>query len=960
MPAGSLDASAGAESPHEQAKKFDDVHRDASHGAQNEIEVSIHRVPINLHHQSLSNIVAMQFWYANVERWQKLAPLRPANSDVTQCARQWWVFAIKAVLQERPRDFLKRVAENMKASREYGELFKRKYATGRPWLAPLGKSEEARVAELEQLLPIELTKRRRHQAWMFLGSEEQGKDHRKRDFEEMETELLSVTAGEWKAEARQRDTILYEGWMLVGRKEKKALKNRWVVLADVNSIHDTRRSGWVLLKQSRNDQKEVWDRMWFRLKGVTLSYFLAMDDVKPRREIPLATVSHISSDSPDSFQIVTSARTFHCKCDRPQDCTAWTDTFSQCFAQTHPRPSYRWMVVYKSNSDDTKPLEAFPLELRTYTLKPPKTPVRDCENSALVLRIGLMDFSVRECVLALSNVGIFMKFSAVIAPDAAEVLNEKPGEGHTTLSATQQALLDEQDLDDEEDEDDEGFDTEAVVDEDSDYLRNRIVVSIGHVSVAMGIEAAVDWVALELAGVSLDISNTASGASGFEAQIHNIAVEDRYTRDTCFPRILRQMDEQAIMLQSEDGQPMFRFRYKMTFSRNDHLGSAGILDAEEDAALLDAASGSETDVFVQLILQPLKIVVNPELVPLFMAFASLQDDDGIKQVQDAAMQNLQAVEEQADLLTGGAKMRRKIKHSFAQLQTEQENVVHRTMQVEIGAVEIMLAEDLSKMRDDAHAVVLRLDCIHLGNADGGKSPRGAPAMAAKQTSRLPFHEFRGELRNLELFCCNRDNVAEGVSPILLPISAPFSMNLAEHPATAQDGWAKVELDVSAIQLSISKQSLTTLVSIGTASAQTIKRRAFSPSTWLFASSGSGERSLSRTALLRQKLSRKKSKASPNTSPTRSSAAASPDSQTSVGDRVAELEAVSSEEAASATPQRVRPVRPPAYNHSPDARGAPVAANEIAVPQPWGSHRWTNSTFFLRCALSTFAALAQHI
>ena len=82
------------------ARKLDDVHRDASHGAQNEIEVVVDTIPINLHHRSLSNIVAMQFWYSNIQRWQKLEHLRPQSSDVVKHPRAWWVFAIQAVIQE--------------------------------------------------------------------------------------------------------------------------------------------------------------------------------------------------------------------------------------------------------------------------------------------------------------------------------------------------------------------------------------------------------------------------------------------------------------------------------------------------------------------------------------------------------------------------------------------------------------------------------------------------------------------------------------------------------------------------------------------------------------------------------------------------------------------------------------------------------------------------------------------
>ena len=51
---------------------------------------------------------------------------------------------------------------------------------------------------------------------------------------------------------------------------------------------------------------------------------------------------------------------------------------------------------------------------------------------------------------------------------------------------------------------------------------------------------------------------------------------------------------------------------------------------------------------------------------------------------------------------------------FAKIE-EKTMQVHRRVQVEIGPMEVMLAEDLSKMRNDANAVVMRIDAIKLGN-----------------------------------------------------------------------------------------------------------------------------------------------------------------------------------------------------------------------------------------------------
>lgn len=102
--------------------------------------------------------------------------------------------------------------------------------------------------------------------------------------------------------------------------------------------------------------------------------------------------------------------------------------------------------------------------------------------------------------------------------------------------------------------------------------------------------------------------------------------------------------------------------------------------------------------------QPLNAVVNPELMPLLLAFAALRNDDSIHALEDIMHENLKAMEDRTHQLMS----------SLAKIE-EKTMEVHRRVQVEIGSLEVMLAEDLSKMRDGSNAVVLRIKAIKLGN-----------------------------------------------------------------------------------------------------------------------------------------------------------------------------------------------------------------------------------------------------
>lgn len=55
---------------------------------------------------------------------------------------------------------------------------------------------------------------------------------------------------------------------------------------------------------------------------------------------------------------------------------------------------------------------------------PPKEPVKDAENSTKVLRVGMLNFSVRQCVLAHKDPSQFRMLAELLETEAAELLNE--------------------------------------------------------------------------------------------------------------------------------------------------------------------------------------------------------------------------------------------------------------------------------------------------------------------------------------------------------------------------------------------------------------------------------------------------------------------------------------------------------------------------------------------------------
>lgn len=124
-----------------------------------------------------------------------------------------------------------------------------------------------------------------------------------------------------------------------------------------------------------------------------------------------------------------------------------------------------------------------------------------------------------------------------------------------------------------------------------------------------------------------------------------------------------------------------------------------------------------------------------------------------------------------------------------------------------------------------------------------------------------FQTFRGELQGFEFFTCSRDNTEENICQVLAPVTAPFSVRLAldqsdDATDAVLDDWLTAQLDVNAIQLHISKQGLSTLVKIGTASVQTVKKRQFSQSSWAFASSAGSTREGVKAKIDRKRKSKK--------------------------------------------------------------------------------------------------------
>ena len=273
------------------AADADGRHDVIQHGAQTELEVHTGTMAISLQQRSLKDLVAMQAWYAGVQRWQKLTPLRPPPSDTHghgsgrsilggsgrstggagagAGARDWWQFAIQSTIEYLPSHiFNTKLRPYIDGALEYDALFKRKYANaeyaagraeGRPWHQPLRDHEVVRLEELEEFLPLDMVRYRREAMWIELVDDEAHDEIRKRDAIELEKTLLATAAAGWKPamdgslaadwSRPGADVILTSHW---GHYEgaKGKLKRSWLVLADIGSVQPTRYSGWLEMTTS--------------------------------------------------------------------------------------------------------------------------------------------------------------------------------------------------------------------------------------------------------------------------------------------------------------------------------------------------------------------------------------------------------------------------------------------------------------------------------------------------------------------------------------------------------------------------------------------------------------------------------------------------------------------------------------------------------------------------------------
>jgi hypothetical protein len=249
------------------------------------VAIEVAALSLSIHQRSLRDLVAMHRWYSHVEHWQELLPWRPADSRQPGSQfsaaerdpgwpRRWWAYAITSTLHNLPCASWRRTLIFIRQGCEYGNIFKRQYWKGRPWLSPPTDAEVERLTELERILPLWTCKIRRQDVWHQLCQDEQGKEARIRDLLEQEQQLLkecsaeSWREGEHEGQGKGRPhTVYYSGW--VSFEGKKSMKNRWLVLADACWMDCTRFSGWLTMTGPKVKEQ----RLWFRLCGTTLTYY---------------------------------------------------------------------------------------------------------------------------------------------------------------------------------------------------------------------------------------------------------------------------------------------------------------------------------------------------------------------------------------------------------------------------------------------------------------------------------------------------------------------------------------------------------------------------------------------------------------------------------------------------------------------------------------------------------------
>eukprot|EP01047_Picozoa_sp_COSAG01_P020969 COSAG01_NODE_1201_length_11274_cov_639.212349_11_plen_377_part_00 len=196
-----------------------------------------------------------------------------------------------------------------------------------------------------------------------------------------------------------------------------------------------------------------------------------------------------------------------------------------------------------------------------------------------------------------------------------------------------------------------------------------------------------------------------------------------------------------------------------------------------------------------------------------------------------------------------------------------EVTTRRRVLAQVKAVEIMVPDDLSSLNETACAVVMRFDGFTVANSDyeqtprsqgGGYSPRSADTAAATSNAQKhggwdsvlghtprsprstpsdsPFAGsdgwdsdsgilLGGLMRNVQLFCCHRDNHSLDKHGILQPVTANTALRFStEAPKSYRGEWVAAEIDIELIELDINQESLRVLLKVMAAVTEATKAR----------------------------------------------------------------------------------------------------------------------------------------
>jgi hypothetical protein len=704
------------------ARKLTETDRaqmNTSRGAKNEVDVELDEFHIRISPDMVRNLSGMQHWYTNIERWKKFLPYRPTQANVVGAAKMWWQYAVKCVMSEN-ENIVSVVVRLIKLCREYSELFKRKFADGRPWLQPLSESDAQRCVKLEEELPMQVITNRRKQAWLQLHQEEQGNDHGKRDYFEMQSELLGIAADSWTDSPT--DTIVDSRWLLSERSETKAPKKQWLMIVDAQRFVSTTFSGWAMLRHEK--KKDKWDRFWFRLKGETLTIFAYPDDKTPKRHVSIRqclSIEAIETYDTKFLKIEAEKKEIFIKCDTAQESESWLAHLAAIVGNANYVPTiraHRWLIIYKTPTD-SKPVDAIPLVKGTYTMTK-----RELKKApfAVVIAATLLDFSLKERLISADSPEELTQWSAILSPDSAEVahtIDKKALAASQTMSAHQQALIlgevSMDDLNDDEPDDEEDEpDTSALVLQ-ADYCVSRVGLKVSGIKLTFS-GGVYDWVTVNLQDLTSMTSRTACGVRYIEFKMQDAVVHDCYTRDTCYPRLLfrTQLGELPIL--------------KL------HASIRSVRDSTKNTQ-------AQGETHIQIAMQPVHLVCNPFLIPALKGFANLRDDDGVVDVKQHIENKLIAIRESMS-----AYLVDTIGATAEQLQTKKRRL-HLT--IEVGSMHVILPSVLHPTGGSAPAVVVAFESFSVLSAKADSSRDVQDAATLKN-----FDEFRALLKCMEVYCCD--------------------------------------------------------------------------------------------------------------------------------------------------------------------------------------------------------------